>query len=251
LNQARRVNAGRRTRLPEILFAAALVASVPFGLLAVTVSGRVTVKGGSKKAKSSPAVVWLTPLSDAPVPVRTPDTQHPPYQLVQKDKEFHPHLLIVPVGSVVEFPNRDPFFHNVFSLFDGKRFDLGLYEAGSTRSIRFSRPGISYIFCNIHPEMSAVIIALNTPYYGVSDGAGKITIPDVPPGRYKLEVWREGALPAELKKLEREITVSQDSSSLGTFHFNETVTGVLAHKNLYGRDYDQPASSSPLYDHPK
>lgn len=234
-----------------ILIGAGLVASLPLGLLAVTVNGRVSAKGGTKKANGSPVVVWLTPLFDTPVPLPTPNMQHPPYQLVQKDKEFHPHLLIVPVGSIVEFPNRDPFFHNVFSLFDGKRFDLGLYEAGSTRSIRFNRPGISYIFCNIHPEMSAVVIALETPFFAVSNAAGDISIADVPPGRYKLEVWREGALPAELKKLERETTVSQDSSSLGTFHFNDSGKTILTHKNLYGRDYDQPASSNPLYDYPQ
>ena len=68
-------------------------------------------------------------------------------------------MLVVPVGSVVAFPNRDPFFHNVFSLFEGKRFDLGLYEAGSTRDVLFDKPGVSYIFCNIHAEMSAVVIA--------------------------------------------------------------------------------------------
>ena len=76
---------------------------------------------------------------------------------------FTPHILVVPVGSVVRFPNADPFFHNVFSLFDGKRFDLGLYEAGSTKEVTFSREGLSYIFCNIHPEMSAVVISLSTP----------------------------------------------------------------------------------------
>ena len=70
------------------------------------------------------------------------------------------------MGAVVQFPNHDPFFHNVFSLFEGKRFDLGLYEAGSSRNVSFDRPGISYIFCNIHAEMSAVVIAcrlLTTP----------------------------------------------------------------------------------------
>ena len=85
-------------------------------------------------------------------------------QLVQKDKSFQPSLLVVPAGGQVEFPNHDPFFHNVFSLFDGKRFDLGLYEGGSTQFVRFDKPGISFIFCNIHPQMSAVVIALNTPY---------------------------------------------------------------------------------------
>ena len=95
---------------------------------------------------------------------------------MQRNKSFDPHLLVVPVGSVVAFPNRDPFFHNVFSLFEGKRFDLGLYEAGSTRDVHFDKPGISYIFCNIHPEMSAVVVALDTPYYGISDQHGQVVI---------------------------------------------------------------------------
>ena len=66
---------------------------------------------------------------------------------------FEPHLLIIPLGSTVSFPNLDPFFHNVFSQFNGKRFDLGLYEAGSTRDVRFDHEGVSYLFCNIHPEI--------------------------------------------------------------------------------------------------
>src|SRR3989440_7930732 len=98
------------------------------------------------------------------------------------------------MGSAVDFPNKDPFFHNVFSLFEGKRFDLGLYEAGSTRSVVFNRTGVSYIFCNIHPEMSAVAVALKTPYYGISDRRGVITIPNVPAGNYDLERTHERAL---------------------------------------------------------
>lgn len=234
-----------------MLFTALLIVSVPVGIAGVTVSGKVSISGGSRKADRPPAVVWLTPLSDVPAPSRAPHTRHLLYQLVQKNKEFHPHLLIVPVGAKVEFPNRDPFFHNVFSLFDGKRFDLGLYEAGTTRSLRFNRAGVSYIFCNIHPEMSATIIALKTPYYGVSNPAGEISIPDVPPGRYRLEVWREGSLPQELEKLDHEITLSRDSSFLGTFLFNDSGRSILAHKNMYGRDYDQPTSSNRSYDNPQ
>ena len=119
-------------------------------------------------------------------------------RLVQRNKSFDPHLLIVPVGSVVAFPNRDPFFHNVFSLFEGKRFDLGLYEAGSTRDVHFDKTGISYIFCNIHPEMSAVVVALDTPYYGISDRHGQVVISGVPSGKYVLRVWHESALPETL-----------------------------------------------------
>ena len=122
---------------------------------------------------------------DGLVHLRSPNLPHA--RLTQRNKSFEPHLLVMPVGSVVEFPNRDPFFHNVFSLFEGKRFDLGLYEAGSTREVTFSKPGISFIFCNIHAEMSAVIIALDTPYYGVSNHHGDVVIPSVPVGHYTLQ----------------------------------------------------------------
>lgn len=230
---------------------ALLVAFAPVPLQGVTVSGRVLVISRAKKPDNSPAVVWLTPMSVTPAPARASDAPHPPFRLVQKHKQFQPHLLVVPIGAVVEFPNLDPLFHNVFSLFDGERFDLGLYEAGSTRTVRFDRPGICYIFCNIHPAMSAVIIVMKTPYYGVSNLAGEISVPDVPPGRYRLEVWREGTLPEELKNLSREITVSPDSSFLGTLHFDDSGRNILAHKNKYGRDYDEPASPNPLYEYPR
>src|SRR5882724_88559 len=134
----------------------------------VTVTGRVAWSGvrRGRKYDASQVVVWLTPVGTSSESKQAPG---PPPKLVQKSKSFSPHLLIVPVGSTVEFPNRDPFFHNVFSLFEGKRFDLGLYEAGTSRIVHFDRAGISYIFCNIHPEMSAVVITLPTPFYGVSD----------------------------------------------------------------------------------
>jgi len=131
-------------------------------------------KAGRRLKDSSQAVVWLTPVGAA---VETPKQAQVP-QLVQKNKSFHPSLLVIPAGGKVEFPNHDPFFHNVFSLFEGKRFDLGLYESGTTRFVQFDKPGISFIFCNIHAEMSAVVIALATPYYAISDVHGDVSIPD-------------------------------------------------------------------------
>jgi plastocyanin len=138
----------------------------------VTVTARVLLLDPAAQGKStdnSNAVIWLTPLAGSTaLRVDVPEASPHRFRLVQKNKRFTPHILVIPAGSLVEFPNLDPFFHNVFSLFDGKRFDLGLYEAGSTRTVRFNAAGISYIFCNIHPEMNAVVIALKTPYYGVS-----------------------------------------------------------------------------------
>ena len=128
---------------------------------------------------------------------------------------FTPHLLVIPVGSVVLFPNADPFFHNVFSLFDGKRFDLGLYEAGSTKAVTFSREGVSYIFCNIHPEMSAVVLALSTHLYAVADAKGAFQLPDVPAGEYELHLWIEGVAQPSLNKMVRRVHLASGSENLG------------------------------------
>ena len=236
----------------------------------ITVTGRVElisadpahrspVRGTVAKnrdAKANPAadrsnvVVWLTSLessSDKSLASAAPALPHA--QLLQKDKSFKPHILVIPVGTVVDFPNRDPFFHNVFSYFEGKRFDLGLYESGSSRSVRFDHPGISYIFCNIHPEMSAVVVSMPTPYFAVSDRAGQISIPAVPAGRYILHVWHERSLPDVLKSLTREVAVSEGSSSVGTLRLTEAGNLYQAHKNKYGRDYDSPEPVPPTYNH--
>ncbi len=201
-------------------------------------------KAGHHLKDSSNALVWLTPVG---VPVQAPQQTHIP-QLVQRNKSFHPSLLVIPAGGKVEFPNRDPFFHNVFSLFEGKRFDLGLYESGSTRFVQFDKPGISFIFCNIHAEMSAVVIALATPYYAISDVHGDVSIPDVPPGRYQLQVFHAGVAPDALRAMTREITIAPGQTMLGTLVLAES--DVTAHKNKYGRDYDRPEPDSPTYARP-
>ena len=204
-------------------------------------------QNGHPLANAAKAVVWLTPVGGVVEPLRQKASEIP--QLVQKNKMFHPSLLVIPVGGKVEFPNRDPFFHNVFSLFEGKRFDLGLYEGGTTRFVQFDKPGVSFIFCNIHAEMSAVVVALATPYYAISDSHGDLSIPNVPPGRYDLQVFHASVPPEDLRALSREITVSPGVTSLGTFTLVETDL-TLAHKNKYGRDYDRPEPDSPAYARP-
>ncbi len=135
----------------------------------------------------------------------------------------------------------------MFSLFEGKRFDLGLYEAGTSRIVHFDRTGVSYIFCNIHPEMSAVVIALTTPYFGVSDSNGKIRIANVPAGRYSAQVWAEGVSAENLKIVSRDFTISGSEQSLGVFRIVEDSLPA-AHKNKYGRDYDATGSEYPPKD---
>jgi hypothetical protein len=124
-----------------------------------------------------------------------------------------------------------------------------LYESGTTRFVQFDKPGISFIFCNIHSQMSAVVIALATPYYAVSDSRGEVNLPDVPPGRYELQVFHSNVAPDVLRAATREVTVAQGQSSLGTFSLAESDV-ELAHKNKYGRDYDRPEPDSPAYARP-
>ena len=204
-------------------------------------------RNGHHVANASQAVVWLTPVGTPVDPPQQKASEIP--QLVQRNKAFHPSLLVIPVGGKVEFPNHDPFFHNVFSLFEGKRFDLGLYESGTTRFVQFDKPGISFIFCNIHAQMSAVVIALATPYYAISDARGDLSIPNVPPGRYELQVFHSSVAPDTLRALNREITVAPGATSLGAFTLAESDL-LLAHKNKYGREYDRPEPDSPAYARP-
>jgi len=147
----------------------------------------------------------------------------------------------------VDFPNHDPFFHNVFSLFEGKRFDLGLYEAGTSRKVRFDRPGISYIFCNIHPEMSAVIITLTTPLFAISNADGQLSLSSVPYGRYVLHVWSEGMGPEVDQPLSREITITENTLSLGVIRVPRASGEHIAHKNKYGREYEDPTPNNSVY----
>jgi plastocyanin len=147
------------------------------------VSGRVWV---GDRAEPN-AVVWL----EAPeAPRELQDVV-----LDQRNMAFAPTLLVTTLGSTVEFPNNDRVLHNVFSFHEGKRFDLGLYPVGQIRRITFDRPGVSRVFCNIHPGMAAYIVVVDSPYYAVTDGDGAFAFSDVPAGRYTYHAWRAGASP--------------------------------------------------------
>ncbi|HZP06381.1 MAG TPA: hypothetical protein VFB43_15900 [Terracidiphilus sp.] len=197
------------------------------------------VASQSGKARVVPAVIWLEPLQGT---AALPFVPHEHYTLLQKNRTFIPHLQVVPVGSVVQFPNADPFFHNVFSLFDGKRFDLGLYEAGSSKSVTFSREGVSYIFCNIHPEMSAVVLALSTPLYAIADASDSFHLHGIPPGDYELHFWIEGVPQPALTALDRPLHFAGHAVDLG--EIKAPVSGIRTHKNKFGEAYPPATPSS-------
>ena len=112
----------------------------------------------------------------------------------QRNQTFVPHVLAITVGTTVDFPNSDQTYHNVFSLRGPKPFDLGRYAAGKSRSVRFDRPGIVRVFCEIHSHMSAFILVFNHRYFAVTGPDGRYQIGRVPPGRYTLVAWNEGSI---------------------------------------------------------
>lgn len=194
------------------------------------------VRPGASAHKSEvarSAVIWLEPLS-----VSEQHIAPGHFTLAQKNKTFIPHLLVVPVGSSVAFPNQDPFFHNVFSLFDGKRFDLGLYEAGSTRNVQFSRVGVSYIFCNIHSQMSAIVIALDTRFYSIVDASGSFHIASMPEGDYDLHVWAEGEPQRSLEQLTKRVHIAGPETDLGEIR---VAVRTNEHRNKFDRPYEPDA----------
>jgi plastocyanin len=221
-----------------------LALTMAAGAQTVDATAQVSVikgRGASRASQHSSAdvVVWLTPSQPgaAASPPRAPQS----YTLAQKDKQFIPHILVVRTGSSVDFPNLDPFYHNVFSLFNGKRFDLGLYEAHTNRAVQFDREGVSYIFCNIHPEMGAVVVALSTPYFGVSTRDGNVVIRGVPPGTYRLNLWAENVPVDKLNAFSRTIEISSSNPQLGTFELQASGDIMTHHENKFGEGYPSTA----------
>jgi plastocyanin len=206
---------------------------------AFTVSGEAAlVAAGSETPvkDASKVVVWLSPLN-AVRPARA-TTERARYRLLQHNKRFEPGLLVVPVGSVVDFPNADPWFHNVFSLYRGKRFDLGLYQAGAQKSVRFDRIGPSYLFCNIHPEMTGVVLAIDSELFAVTDKSGRYSIAGVAPGKYILHVWHENVAPESLQVLQHQVRIQNDHQTLPAISLKAAMQVPAEHKNKYGQDYD-------------
>ncbi len=205
---------------------------------------RVKLPGG--QADASGVVLWLIPLKAIPQPE---DLALQKRNLVQQDKRFIPHIMAIQVGTEVDFPNHDPFFHNVFSLFNGKPFDLGLFANGESRTVRFNRPGVSFIYCNIHPQMSAVIVTVATPYFAVSTSDGSYSIKDVPRGDYDLHLWHERCSEDQLAAQSRIMAVESAVCELKAIPLDESGYIPRTHKNKYGEEYGAD-QNQPSYMHP-
>jgi hypothetical protein len=142
--------------------------------------------------------------------------------------------MAIPVGSTVDFPNEDPIFHNIFSLSRPEPFDLGLYRAGASKSRIFSQPAGYRIFCNIHPQMTAVILVVPTSWIAEADASGGYTL-DLPPGHYRLTAWSERS-----KAATAEVTVIS-SGATADLTLDESEFVEAPHKNKYGQDYSKSA----------
>jgi plastocyanin len=225
-----------------------LLAALPAA--AASVSGTVRLvdsRDAAVRARGdySGVVVWLEAVTSG---ARGQTARPPaPAQMVQKDKRFLPHVLAIRAGTPVEFPNYDPIFHNAFSSFSGQVFDVGLYPPNTSRTVIFRRSGIVRVFCNIHPTMSAIIAVLDSPWFAVSAGSGAFTIPDVPPGEYRMQVFHERATETTLKALERKVTITAGDLVLPVLTISETGYVVTPHKNKYGGDYPPVADDNILY----
>ncbi len=219
----------------------------PAAVLSILVAHAATVTGGVELANSlDPAVhkhrdyagvvIWLEPLEkgQAPAPKSV--------KMVQQDKHFIPHVIAIPVGGTVDFPNLDPFYHNAFSNFSGQPFDTGLYAPGSSQSVTFKHPGIVRVFCNIHSTMSAIIAVVPTAYYAVTPESGKFAVAGVPPGEYQFHIFHERAQPANLKFLERRITVPEAGLALPLISVTETGYVPAPHLDKHGKPYAQPGT---------
>jgi plastocyanin len=133
------------------------------------------------------SVVYLDPAPRAAFDAR----EEPRARMDQKNETFFPHVLAIVAGTVVDFPNNDETYHNVFSLSRERSFDLGRYAAGRSKAVRFDRPGIIRVFCDIHAHMSAFILVFSHRYFAVTDDDGRYRLENVPPGRYNVVAWNE------------------------------------------------------------
>ncbi|HET9707271.1 MAG TPA: hypothetical protein VFP39_03105 [Gemmatimonadales bacterium] len=207
--------------------ACSLAGAAPAAAQAGQVSGRIIIqeKNNAPSSDLGDAVVYLEGQGVALAPAR--------FEITISDKTFSPHVLVVPMGTTVAFPNHDPFDHNVFSVSDSNSFDLGLYGRGEGKATVFRSPGLVRVFCNVHPRMVALVQVMATHHFAQAGGDGSFTINGVEPGTYKLHVWHERAS----QEFVRDVVVGPNGVADIQVALNARAFRWQPHKNKFGKDY--------------
>lgn len=212
--------------------AAALATSLFAGTAPVAGKVNFVTKRGQNPIISE-TLIWLEPIG-----VKTPKMVPARFQMVTRGKMVLPHVLAIPAGSTVDFPNDDPISHNLFSLSSNNPFDLGLYRKGAGKSQRFDNPGLVNVYCNVHPNMSAVIQVMSTPYYAFADQTGSYALANVPPGRYRLIAWNEqgGQIESPI-----DVTTAGTVSGSVALTLDSRAYRLTQHLNKVGKPYEPPS----------
>ena len=192
-----------------------------------TVRGRVAVveKGGKNASDVDDAVVWVEGPKVKPRPSRA--------TITMKGKTFIPKVTVVPVGGTVDFPNQDPILHNAFSVSGENRFDLDLYKRPKSGSWTFQVPGIVRVYCNIHPQMSAIVVVRDNPFYAKAGLDGAFRIEGVPAGQHVLKAWHERG-----GETSTEVVVPAGAGEVSAeLQLDASTYRRTQHKNKFGKDY--------------
>jgi plastocyanin len=192
-----------------------------------TLKGQVELlqKGGRKGGDLSDVVVWVEGAKGRPKPGTA--------VMTMKGKAFRPRVVAVGVGGTVEFPNDDPIFHNVFSVSGDNRFDLELYKRPKSGRHTFQNPGVVRVYCNIHPQMSAVVVVRDSPFFALAQEDGTFSIPDVPAGRYVVKAWHERAA----QEASAEVVVPESGDAGAKLVLDASAFKRVQHKKKDGKSY--------------